>query len=62
MAQLDYQLNPVLMEGTVTKAAADDVALNLRGRLGVFTQHRLCSFTSSGKAGNSDSILVTCKS
>lgn len=35
MAQLDYQLNPVLMEGTVTKAAADDVALNLRGRLGV---------------------------
>ena len=35
MAKLDYQLNPVLMEGTVTKAAADDVALNLRGRLGV---------------------------
>ena len=35
MAQLDYQLNPVLMEGTVTKAVADDVALNLRGRLGV---------------------------
>ena len=35
MARLDYQLNPVLMEGTVTKAAADDVALNLRGRLGV---------------------------
>ena len=35
MAKLDYQLNPVLMEGTVTKTAADDVALNLRGRLGV---------------------------
>lgn len=35
MARLDYQLNPVLMEGTVTKASADDVALNLRGRLGV---------------------------
>ena len=35
MAKLDYQINPVLMEGTVTKAGADDVALNLRGRLGV---------------------------
>ena len=35
MAKLDYQINPVLMEGTVTKTAADDVVLNLRGRLGV---------------------------
>lgn len=35
MAKLDYQINPVLMEGTVTKAGADDAALNLRGRLGV---------------------------
>lgn len=35
MKEFSYQLNPVLMEGTVTTVTPDQVSLNLRGRLGV---------------------------
>lgn len=35
MAALEYQLNPVLMGGVVTGLTADDIKINLNGRLGV---------------------------
>lgn len=58
MEQLDYQLNPVRMGGVVTARTADDIKINLNGRLGVLHVDPVLDAMKNGLAGSTGTVLL----